>query len=457
MSWAYFGIALGGIVAGLAGGMAFSALESAVLALNRIRLLRLFSDEVADASSEQEIFRDTKDTYALTRLGVNASILVVGLCCMMLSARVLHHLLPPDGAFGAFSRNVLLALVVTLVLVVPLHLLFVFAVPRFLGRRITLSTDAELPVWVRHFHRALHPLSVISRQASRLWHGLLLPHYHLTKNDVVALVTHLDLEDEEEDAADADTVKHDTEEEEETDEEEIIYNLLDLENTLVREVMKPINSVVAIRLEGATLKRLYALSRRTGYSRFPVYHDRIVDLVGYVNVYDALNSSDSDCDLEGLIEAPFFVPEFMRVSELLTEFRRREKHAAVVVDEYGGSSGWITREDVLEEIVGEIEDEFDARRNRIYPCEDGSYLIEGSLDIDDLAEELDLEIEDAEPQYDTVAGFILMRLGRIPVFGDSVPWGNANLIVERMHKNQIAQIRVRFGVSESRGSEYHST
>ncbi len=449
MSTTYFGIALGGIVVGLAGGMAFSALESAVLALNRIRLLRLFSDEVPDASSEQEIFRDTKDTYALTRLGVNASILVVGLCFVTLASQSIAQFLPPGSSFGAYTRNMLLALLAALVLVVPLHLLFVFAIPRFLGRRITVATDAELPAWVRHFHRTVHPLSVISRQASRFWHGLLLPHYHLTKNDVVALVTHLDLEEDEDDEASDDSVNDEAEDEEETDEEEIIYNLLDLENTLVREVMKPINSVVAIRLEGATLKRLFALSRRTGYSRFPVYHDRIVDLVGYVNVYDALNVNGKATNLEALIEQPFFIPEFMRVSELLAEFRRREKHAAVVVDEYGGSSGWITREDVLEEIVGEIEDEFDARRNRIYPCEDGSYLIEGSLDIDDLAEELDLEIEDAEPQYDTVAGFILMRLGRIPQTGDSVPWGNASLVVERMQENKIAQIRVRFGASEA--------
>jgi putative hemolysin len=227
-------------------------------------------------------------------------------------------------------------------------------------------------------------------------------------------------EDEEEEEEDASGEETETDEEEteefeeteETDEEEIIYNILDLDDTMVREVMRPINTVVAIHLGAMTVAHVRDLARRTGYSRFPVYREGIVDLTGFVSIYDILNDPDDSRPLEAYVQPAYYVPEFMCVRALLREFRNRNLDAAVVVDEHGGSSGWVTREDVIEEIVGAVEDEFDDWRGQFEKCENGSYLVDGALHIDDVADQLDLEFDAIE--YDTLAGYLLMTLGHIP-------------------------------------------
>ncbi|HUT25592.1 MAG TPA: hemolysin family protein [Sumerlaeia bacterium] len=417
-------------------GMAFSLMETTLLMLNRLRLLQLFGEEQPQPTSEQDVFRDTKDVYFISRLGLCATLVTAGFLLTAAGAELLRERLPADAASS--QRPYLLAVMLTLALLTPTYLFCTFGLPRLIVRPISAASETELPAWMRVFIRVVHPLARLSRIFALLPLSRVLPHHHLTKNDLVALVTHLDVdegEDQEEERSGED------DNEEEMDEQEMVYNILDLEETLVREVMEPINSVVAIRLgDGMTVEGVRELSRRTGHSRFPVYRDRIVDLFGYVSVYDILYSDDPDRPLEFYVTPAYFVPEYMRVSALLQEFLKRGVHVAIVVDEYGGTSGWVTREDVLEEIVGEIEDEFDARGRQLRRCDDGSYLADGATDIDDLSEELPVAFDD--PQYDTLAGFILMTLGAIPQVGHVVETDDAAFRVERMDGNRIAQVRI---------------
>jgi len=420
---------IGGFCLSLAVGGAFSAMESALLAMNRARLLDLFGDEHPEATDEQDIFREAKDVYFVSRLGLCATSITAGFCAFQ-----------AIWVTGVF-RSLLGAGLATVLLVPPPYAFAVFGLPRLLARQSTNEADDDLPGWMRAFVRFVRPLAILSRLAALPPIRDHLPHHQLTKSDLVSLVTDLDTDDG--DVADAsDGGENGTgagDEDEETDEEEIIYNILDLEETLVREVMEPVNSVVAVRL-GVPTKSVRELSAQTGYSRFPVYRKKIVELTGYVSIYDILSDPDPDKSLEAFVRPAYFVPEFMRVSRLLQVFQSRKIDAAIVVDEYGGSSGWITREDVLEEIVGEIEDEFDTLEQRIRKCEDGAYLVNGALDTDDLAEELPLTFE--EPQYDTLAGFILMVLGHIPEAGERVETDEAVFTVERMERNRIAEVRI---------------
>jgi len=434
-----------GVALCLLSGMAFSLMETTVLMLNRLRLLQLFGEEQPQPTSEQDVFRDTKDVYFISRLGLCATLVTAGFLFAGTGAELLRERMPADAASS--QRPYLLAVVLTLVLLTPIYLFCTFGLPRLIVRPVSAASETELPAWMRVFIRVVRPLARLSRIAALLPLGRMLPHHQLTKNDLVALVTHLDVDEEE----DQEGVSSDEDDEEEMDEREMIYNILDLEETLVREVMKPINSVVAIRLGGGmTVEGVRELSRRTGHSRFPVYRDRIVDLFGYVSIYDILYSDEPERPLEFYVTPAYFVPEYMRVSALLQEFLKRGVNVAIVVDEYGGTSGWVTREDVLEEIVGEIEDEFDARRRQLRRCDDGSYLADGTIDIDDLSEEIPVAFED--PQYDTLAGFILMTLGAIPQVGDAVETEDAAFRVERMDGNRIAQVRIELKGDTGDGS-----
>lgn len=423
-------LCLFGIFLSLVLGAAFSMMESAVLAINRSRLIKLFGDEHPESTSEQEIFRETKEIYFISRLGLCTMLVIGGFCTYRLMLAAMQATPLPNAFIVPIS------MVLAIAVLSPPFLLFVFTMPRLIASPMALDDDISLPRWINIFIFCVHPLAQFARVMNLPLIRLLIPKRQLTKNELVALVTMLDVSDDEDEEENSLSAL-----DEETDEEEIIYNILDLEDTFVREVMKPINSVVAIRRSDITVKNVRELSLRTGYSRFPIYNDRIVNLIGCIDVYDILIDTGHEREIDAYIKDAYYVPEFMRVNALLQELRSRNIDAAIVVDEHGGSSGWITREDVLEEIVGEIEDEFDARKRRLHQVEDGSYMADGALDIDDLSEELLLEFE--EPQYDTLAGFMLMMLGMIPEVGDQVQTDEATYTVEELENKRIARIRIQ--------------
>jgi len=443
-----------GLVLSLGLGVAFSLLETSILMLNRMRLVQLFADEHPELTNEQGIFRETKEVYHVSRLGLCATLVVAGLCLWRILKAVffgfgfwrLRH--PEAGGVLVFALACLL--------LPPLYLSLVYTVPRLLVRQGSVKTEAQLPGWMHLLLLVVRVLGAGFRVFSLLPTRRLSLHHRLTKNDLLALVTDLDQvegteEQEKQGKAGALNEGAATGEapEEEADGEELIYNILDMEETLVREVMRPINTVVAVRLGRSTVDDLRDLARRTGYSRFPVYRDRILDLVGYVSIYDIVNADEPSSagepsrSLESFVTPAYVVPEFMRVSELLQEFMKRHVQVAIVVDEYGACSGWVTREDVLEEIVGEIEDEFDRRSQLLRKSGEDEWLADGSINVDDLKEEIPLELlESSESQYDTLAGFLLMHLGRMPEAGEKFETDKAVFTVERLEGHRIAEVRI---------------
>ncbi len=458
MTFVSFLLSLAGMPACFALGMMFSNMESFVLSLNRFRLLQFFADEHPEDMTEQQIFRETKDLYFISRLGMCVSVAGAGICLF----RILLYLLGKTLGIQRCGLDTLLVLSagLTLLLLTP-PLMAALGFPRFFSRHISIESESDLPRLMQWFLALTRRCSFITSFCSNSFMARLLPGRELSKGELVTLATDLDVDEEEEteeepeeeseEAEPGDDADEEWEEEEdeseETDEEEIIYNILDLDDTMVREVMRPINTVVAVRLGSATAANVRDLARRTGYSRFPVYREGIVDLTGYVSIYDILNDSDdSSRSLETYVQPAYYVPEFMCVRALLWEFRNRNLDAAVVVDEHGGSSGWVTREDVLEEIVGAVEDEFDDWRGQFEKCEDGSYLVDGALHIDDVADQLDLEFDD--PEYDTLAGYLLMTLGHIPTAGERLESETALYVVERMERNRIAQVRITLKKSD---------
>ncbi len=232
----------------------------------------------------------------------------------------------------------------------------------------------------------------------------------------------------------------------ERDEEAMIHGVFELPHTVAREVMTPRPDLIALP-ENSSLDHVLEVAVESGFSRFPVYRRSIDEVVGVVLVKDLLRwvrSSDaSEFRLKAVLREPFFVPDTKPVDDLLAEFREQKVHMAIVVDEFGGTDGVVTLEDLVEEIVGDIFDEHDVAEEEIERLPDGRILLDGGAGLEDVIEAFDLEgVTDIE-DFDTVAGYAIGRLGRIPVAGELVPIGDAELEVLETQEQRVTRLELR--------------
>jgi CBS domain containing-hemolysin-like protein len=234
---------------------------------------------------------------------------------------------------------------------------------------------------------------------------------------------------------------------------ELLRSLVEFRETMVREVMTPRPDIVAISAD-ATLGELHALVREQQYSRLPVYGESLDNIVGLISIKDLLLSNAEPTQLiTPLIRPTYFVPETKRVPELLKEFQRKRVQAAIVVDEYGGTAGLVTLEDLLEEIVGEIRDEYDVESEAVQEEANGTFVFSGRTHVRELAERLKVEISSGEG-YETVGGYLLAHVGRVPGVGETFEIGGLSVEVLEAERRRITRVRVRkseeVGVDSSR-------
>jgi putative hemolysin len=244
----------------------------------------------------------------------------------------------------------------------------------------------------------------------------------------------------------------------ERDERRLLQSIVDFGDTLVREVMTPRPDIVAIH-EDATLEELRALFREQEYSRIPVYTENLDNILGIVFVKDLIQLSDPGRDVGGqldlanatrvrlqpdlgyLIRPATFVPETKRVPEMLKEFQRKQTQIAIVVDEYGGTAGLVTIEDLLEEIVGEIRDEYDVETEPVIDEGNGSYVFSAKVNIAEVRERLGVEIE---PEgFETVGGYVLTRVGRVPAVGETFEIDGMVVEILEAERRRIHKVRFR--------------
>ncbi|MFL5683241.1 MAG: hemolysin family protein [Chloroflexota bacterium] len=229
----------------------------------------------------------------------------------------------------------------------------------------------------------------------------------------------------------------------EAEEEQMIHAVIELGDQRIHEVMVPRIAMVTLPVT-ASMEQAIDVVIEQGHSRIPVYEQSIDEIVGILYAKDLLpflKALGSRPDLRSILRTPVFVPESMSVDDLLHEFQRRKVHIAIVLDEYGGTAGLATIEDLLEEIVGEIQDEYDAEEPLIVRLDDDQARIDGRADIDDLAELFgtDLGLDDAD-EYDTVGGLIYHRLGTVPRPGDQVEMDGLTLTVETTDGRRVGKV-----------------
>jgi len=222
---------------------------------------------------------------------------------------------------------------------------------------------------------------------------------------------------------------------------ELLQSIVDFTETVVREVMTPRPDIVAIRVD-ASLQDLRSMFREEQYSRIPVYRDSLDNIVGIVFVKDLVAlPHGTEPPMTTLMRTAHFVPESKRVSELLKEMQRRQTQMAIVVDEYGGTAGLVTVEDLLEEIVGEIRDEYDVESETVTDEGNGSFVFSGKVSVDEVRERLDVDIE--REGFETVGGYLLSHLGRMPYVGETIDVGGLSFEVQEVERRRITKVRVR--------------
>jgi putative hemolysin len=236
----------------------------------------------------------------------------------------------------------------------------------------------------------------------------------------------------------------------EEDEKEMIHGVIELADSRVHEVMVPRIGIRAVDVNDP-MDEVLDLLVRAGHSRLPVYEENLDNIIGILYAKDLLpylkgkGGAAPEIDIRKLARPPVYVPETKAVDELLHEMQVTKRHIAIVVDEYGGTAGLITLEDVVEEIVGEIEDEYDREESLVEPLEEEGMLafrVDGRVSMDDLRDlfELSDTDEEDEDEYDTVGGFIVHRVGRIPLPGAVVPFRDVTLTVETAEPRRIAKV-----------------
>jgi putative hemolysin len=223
---------------------------------------------------------------------------------------------------------------------------------------------------------------------------------------------------------------------------QLLRSLVEFRETMVREVMTPRPDIVAIDAN-ATIGELRTLVREQQYSRVPVYNETLDNIVGFISIKDLIliDSADQSKPITPLIRPAHFVPETKRVIELLEEFQRKRVQAALVVDEYGGTAGLVTIEDLLEEIVGEIRDEYDVEVEPVLEEGDGSFIFSGRTHVRELAERLKIDV--AGEGYETVGGYLLAHVGRVPAVGETFEIDGVSVEVLEAERRRITRVRVR--------------
>jgi CBS domain containing-hemolysin-like protein len=226
-------------------------------------------------------------------------------------------------------------------------------------------------------------------------------------------------------------------------EREMLHAIFDFGELLVRQVMIPRTEIIAVEAD-IPLDEIISLISESTYTKFPVYDDDLDNILGIVHVKDILGAmqdpSWKTCTARSLVREPLFVPETISVSALLHQFRDNRQHIAIVLDEFGGTAGLATLEDLLEEIVGEVSDPFDKFTPDIQTLPDGSYLIDGLTLIEDVNQYLGLDLND--PNYDTIAGYVLGKLDRMPNLKDAIDSEDVRIQVESMDGMRISRVKL---------------
>jgi len=317
---------------------------------------------------------------------------------------------------------------IEVILVTFLILLFGEVLPKVYASRNNTKFAKFIAYPIAILDRLLSPISLPMRKATIYLHNKL--GKQKTNFSVDQLSQALELTDADEGSF---------------EEQKILEGIVTFGNTDTKQVMSPRMDIFALEIE-EPFATIYPKIIEMGFSRIPVFRDNIDQIEGVLFVKDLLPYiNKEDFDWKTLLREPFFVPENKKIDNLLSDFQNMKSHLAIVVDEYGGTSGLVSLEDIIEEIVGDISDEFDGDNSNYSKIDDKNYLFEGKTNLKDFYRviEVDEELfEEKKGEAETLAGFILEILGNFPKKGQNIVFENCTFVIEMVDKKRVKQIKV---------------
>jgi CBS domain containing-hemolysin-like protein len=405
------------LVAGLATAMFAAAAETSLTSVSRIRIRSLAEEGNRRAQRVLRLHNDP-NAYLTTILTLNTVALIVASTATAILIDGYLHSVPQAAGTAVLS---LIALMFCEIVPKSLALRFNERFALALGAPVALLTTVLRPL--------VGALTVLSRFVVRIaTKGRQAPGPFVTEEELKLLVTVGEQEG---------IVEH--------EERQMIQGILEMTDKPVREVMVPRVDVVAVDVSEATVDDVIKVIMERGFSRIPIYDENIDNIVGVVYAKDLLRrgvrAGDDTGTIKEIARVPYFTPESKHVGELLHEMRERKVHMAIVVDEHGGTAGIVTLEDVIEEIVGPIRDEYDlGEQEELQVVSDNEVLVSPRFSLDDAREFLNLDI--GESEADTVGGLIYERLGEIPKAGDTLQLGSATVTVVSVRGQRIQSVRI---------------
>ncbi|MBI5655847.1 MAG: HlyC/CorC family transporter [Geobacter sp.] len=415
----------------------FSCSEFAIISIRKSRVAQLVEEGDQRAKTVEELQQDPHRLLAIVQIGVT----VVGSTASAVGGIIaVEHLRPALRlSTVALISNAAEPIAVTIVVALVSYFSLILGelVPKTIGLQYADTMALRVAGPIRFLERicgvVVSFLTVSSKTVLRLFRIKGEERAFITREEVQLIVA----EGHESGVFSA-------------SEHEYIKNIFDFTHTAVREVMVPRTRIAALDLDWQREEMLRFILENQ-YSRYPVFSGSIEKIVGFVHGKDFLGRmvNDQDFAIEAIIRPPFYVPEGKKVNELLKEMQRKRIHMALVVDEYGGISGLATTEDLLEELVGEIEDEHDVGEpRRVQKLADGSLIVDALISLSDLEDLLGIKLGE-DLQYDTLAGLILDQLGRFPERGESVTWQGFRFICEEVKTTAIVRVRISKLVEET--------
>ena len=398
----------------------FSAAEMAFIAANRVRLRHLAEGGNRTAARYLESFHQPEHLLSTAMMGVTIAHITA-------STVATWALLPLAGGAAA--------LVVTVALT-PIMLVFGEVIPKAVAREWATALILRLFRVIELAAMILAPLTwganmVVGGALALFGRRRTSTRQFVSREELKLL---LQMEPQEADVT--------------TSEAEMIDKIFDLGETAVREVMVPMVDVVALP-ETATPDDAVRLISERGFSRIPVFADRILNVVGVITAMDLLRRGAQAADVRALMRPATYVPETKRIDELLTEMQKARVQLVVVVDEYGAAVGIVTIEDIVEQIVGEIQDEHDRTPDSVERLPDGSYRVAGRAAIDELNEALEWDLPKGD--FETVAGLVLATVHRIPLVGEVFQVGRYSFTVLEADSRRVLTVRITPGKPQSTG------
>lgn len=399
----------------------FSMSETALMSLNKIRLRHMIEEGVPGAELVEKLTEDQNKLLSAILIGNNVANIGASSIATMVATNI----------FGSSGVGIATGIMTILILI------FGEVTPKSIAKQNPESVSLKVAKFIRFVVVAFKPIVYIFAAISSLVIRILGGN----PNESESSITEEELK----------TMVGVSEEEGvlENVEKEMIFNVFEFADQQVKDIMVQRVDIVSID-EEATYDEVMEVIKNEQFSRIPVYNQTIDNIIGFLNVKDLamIENARENFNVNKYIREPFYTFEFKKIVELFKEMKKSRNHIAVVLDEYGGTVGIVTIEDLVEEIVGEIEDEYDEENKSVQVIKDNEYVVEGSVKLHEISELIGVDIDSEE--FDSVGGLMIGELGRMPEEQEEVAINKTKFIAEEIEKNRIKKVRIFTNVEEKK-------